>query len=526
MPRFDLAPKAVQQVNVVGQRDDSTALQIKQQGMQFVEQGVRDVVGVTRDKFKEMDEADMVSARSAMLRIQSDEDKELLSTSNPADIKKIQEKYNKRYEKIIDGNEPLNDKPYFRNQSGKNAFKKGFVNQFNGSRYLQGEKQEFELQRRDTQVKYTNGIKSIIDQPDWNTPTAHRELEEIANKFFQDGFHTAEENVAYKKEQHQILDTERANKMFADMEALPVETPNSQDELKINKEIYSSENDKYKEYINSLNHLDQDQKNKYNKQSDALYSDRVKTASLQMKEAGNAVKRSSVDYDTDLEQKYYMGKIKASVIMKDPNASVELKRRMKSDASEEIKSLVDNIPEKPSVNEGIQAEVNKYDRYNDPDGSKQRKIMEAIAGSSMATSVKSHLTGIMKNGLPLNDAQKAKSDNAKRELTNVLGLDINYQNLSEMQLKYGKIEVFGIDPQRAEWDKENSVMMFDALTEFQRNEAFNKIFIKYNYLLEKNRDDDADKFLQEAITDFRKKKDDNDAFNKLMSEDLYKVRGK
>ncbi len=497
MPQFDLAPKSVQQVNVVGQRDDNTALQIKQQGMQFVEQGVKDVVGVTRDKFKEMDEADMASARSAMLRIQTDENQELASTSNPADIKKIQDKYNKKYELILDGNEPLNGKPYFRNQSGKNAFKKGYVNKFNEARYIGGEKQAFELERRDTHAKYVNGIKSIIDQPEWNTPQAHEEINAYTNKLIEGGFYTAEEGKQFRADRHSDLDAERANKLFAQMESLGYD----------NGALDQIASD-YKERINELDYLDQDDKNAYIKKADDLLNNKKKVEKARQTQIENEQKR--VGYELSFKHRMNIANNNGTYadFMDDQRIPYSIRSQYIPKYNEERNAVVSQKFSTATANA-----VYAYDPSKDPTREMREKLANQVNANVSDANQRSRLMNYLDNQYGLDDANKLDMKSKFEHLDRALGSDVTVDKDGDIVSPY-------LDEDDYDIELEDGVLSIKGATQMQLDEMGVYIKNTYSNLLSMGQYKEAENFFNEEIKKVQTTKNNAELYDEYVTKKL------
>jgi len=127
--------------------------------------------GSYQNHLKAQDESDMVKTRAAFLRMQKDEDHAMQQTADPAEIKKINEAYKQKYESITSGNDTFG-RPRFRNNSGKESFKREFSDNFHLRRDLSAKDKGFQLDRRNTRAGFLNGIKSARDSNYYDQPSA------------------------------------------------------------------------------------------------------------------------------------------------------------------------------------------------------------------------------------------------------------------------------------------------------------------------------------------------------------------
>jgi hypothetical protein len=489
MPQFDFISKPVSIPGAVGRKVNDTALRIHQQGMQSLNEGVRGLASAYGNMIDDQDDADMVASRSAVLRIKADEDAELSGISNPAKIKEIQERYKTKYDNIIGGNEPLNEKPYFRNQSGKDKFNKGFMQNFHAQRYAQGKDIEVKLNRRDTHAKYMNGIKSVIEQPNWNTPEAHQEVNNLVNGLVEKGFYTGEEAVDFRKKSHTNLDIERANKMFANSEALPFEGQGVGFKHNI---------DQYKEYVNGLKYLDQKQKNDYIKKADQLFKSKKSGAELERKDLEAKKKLKYEEESTKLFYQVESGQISASQAHKIEWLSYEDRTKlvkMSNERSEDLSEEINNIGSQLKIN-NIEKDVNDYKRTDDYDGSMKANLRARIIDSPMESHQRSHYLKQLDEGISLSSEANAELDSMKQELKFIASIDTDAYKKA---IKDGDID------------------MVDELDQYQRLRVYNKAVARITDLFKDGKPQEASKLFREIKADMEKTDNDLIFFNKFIN---------
>ncbi len=502
MPTFNLVTKPVNMPNAVEGHADNTALNIQQQSRNQLSQQVDNFAGAYKGMIIEQDEADMVASRSAILRLQADEDNELSNLSNPADIAKVQERYKKSYDDVIGGKEPLNGKPYFRNQSGKDAFNQGFMNEFNTRRAISGKKLENDLQRRDTHAKYMNGIKSIIDQPNWNTPNAHEETGAYVNKLIEGGYYTAEEGAEFRKVAHTNLDIERSNKMFANMESVPFEGEGKGYEKLVND---------YKEDVNNLKHLDQEEKNAYIKKADQLFKQKKTGAKLAKTEAENTQKKTTAKYDATVSYQVATGAISASKAHKDPNLSMKTREALAKQAKQE-KSVMDDVFQSTLSlfkQNDIEALVYNYAEADDADGSKMERLQLSIAELDAPSALKSNYLDILVNGRGLSKADEMELDQMDQQLKFTLGMDLKIDSKGTL-----------ITQGQKGFKNANGMIMKEQLNQFDRLKIYNKVYGTMYNTMKRGKAPDARKAFREVIQEIEKEENDKIFYDAYIGEDF------
>lgn len=522
MPQFDLVSRPVKMPNAVGGRADDSALRIQQQGRQALSEGVNKLAVGYNDMIKEQDSADMVASRSAVLRLKADEDAELSGISNPAKIKEIQEKYKTKYDDIIGGNEPLNDKPYFRNQSGKDSFNKNFMQSFHTQRYAQGKKLESDLQRRDTHAKYMNGIKSIIDQPNWNAPSAHKETDEYVNKLIEGGYYTAEEGKEFREITHTNLDIERANKMFSDAEALQYDEVND-------GKMYQGVIDDYKKSVNDLDYLDQDQKNDYIKKADALFKQKKNATEVRKREIEADKKKAELDYDGKMTEQILRGQVPLSTAIDDPNLSQGYRNKLleaynkqtaeaKKQEFDQAKTLLSNRNKMI-----IERQVYNYDPANDRlNNYKQRTALQLaiIDNPALSAPEKANYQKILLEGLPLDESAKSELKSMEEQLTKELGTDVSLDKegkLTKLQKLKGFEPETIVTHEGLAWDtkKLTGDVIKDGLNTNKRLEIYSNYMGRVRELMKRGKIDEARNVFSETMTALQKFDDDTKFYDEM-----------
>ena len=503
MPTFDFTPQPVQMPNAVGNNMSSAPIQIREQARQNLSGAVDSLGESYQGMLKEQDDADMVATRSAVLRLKAQEDAELSSVANPADVKKIQESYKKQYDSIIGGKEPLNGKPYFRNQSGKDSFNKGFMENFHTQRYVQGTQQTAELHKRDTKAKYMNGIKSIIDQPNWNTPQAHAETDEYVNKYIEASALTPEEGKAFRDVTHTNLDIERSNKMFADIEMIPYEG-----EGEGLKKII----DGYKSQVSNLNHLEQDEKNAYLKKADALFKNKKAINVAQKKEAKLAQEKVQNEYGFKKMVELVEGNATHSQLLEDPNIPMSYKKQALTGYAKKIEG--DNEIEAQA--RAMKAEgttrtaVLSYNESKDDSGKTKFKLIANINRNISDANERSQLVSYLKDGFGMSPQQKINYDVNQQRLSDVLGLDVSYD-------KSGKL----VDPREIEPDEmEGGKLVIDGLDQYERSKANGVILNNYSNLIKLGKVKEAEDYINTEVQKIEKTNNDRIFYDSLMSKSL------
>ena len=509
MPKFDLITKPVQMPNAVQIQESSAPIQIQQQSRNQLSGAVDALGGAYQGMLEEQDNADMVATRSAVLRLKADEDAELAQTANPADIKTIQEKYKTQYDNIIGGKEPLNNKPYFRNQSGKDKFNKGFMANFNSQRYAQGKQKEVELQRRDTHAKYMNGIKSIIDQPNWNTPSAHAETDEYVNKLIEGGYYTAEEGAEFRKITHTNLDIERSNKMFADIEMIPYEG-----EGEGLKKII----DGYKSQVSNLNHLEQDEKNAYLKKADALFKNKKAINTAQQREVKMAQEKVQNEYGFKKMVDLVEGNATHSQLLEDPNIPMSYKKQALTSYAKKIEDDNELRSNQKAMDlaSTTRAKVLSYNVSFDDNRKKRLELIDEINKNIIDTNERTQLVNFLTDGYGMSPQEKVNYDVHQKKLSDLLALDVGYD-------KSGKL----IDPRGIEPDEmDGGKLLVDSLDQYERSKAYGVILNNYMNLVKLGKPKEANDYINTEMQKIEKTNNDRIFYDNLMSRELVNTQYK
>lgn len=524
MPTFDFTPQPVQMPNAVGNNMSSAPIQIREQARQNLSGAVDSLGASYQGMLKEQDDADMVATRSAVLRIKAQEDAELSSVANPADVKKIQESYKKQYDSIISGKEPLNGKPYFRNQSGKDKFNKGFMENFHTQRYVQGTQQTAELHKRDTKAKLINGIKSRIDQPNWNTQSAHDEIDEYVTKYIEASALTPEEGKAFRDVTHTDLDIERANKMFAGIEMLNYDGEND-------GKLLQGEIDRYKESVSNLDYLDQDEKNAYTKKADALFKRQKAVADVTEREAKADKKLAELDINGKVALGIADGSIKLGDAIKMDGISDEYKISLYNQFNKQTaeSKKLEMEKQKSEFYQGTKMDIERavynYDPADDRlNGYEQRNALQLsiLEHPTMSAPEKANYQKILMEGLPLDDASKMELKGMEEALTNELGIGVKLDKAGSLS-KLQKARGFEKETKEVEgkYYGTNTVdtgdVIKDGLNSVKRMKIYTVKMGEVRELFKRGKIDEARVAYKETITALQKH-DDDIAYYDSMSE--------
>lgn len=506
MPTFDFTPQPVQMPNAVGNNMSSAPIQIREQARQNLSGAVDSLGASYQGMLKEQDDADMVATRSAVLRIKAQEDAELSSVANPADVKKIQESYKKQYDSIISGKEPLNGKPYFRNQSGKDKFNKGFMENFHTQRYVQGTQQTAELHKRDTKAKLINGIKSRIDQPNWNTQSAHDEIDEYVTKMYMAGDMTEQETINYRKDAHSDYDAERANKLFAWTESLPYGEDG--EELK-----YSI--DEYKKQVNTFDNLTQEEKNDYTSKADALFRQKKAVDVAEKKEFRVAQERAKNEYGFDKYRDFIEGKIPRSAILNDKNIPMTYRGKVLTQYASDIKDNKEAFTElntrkiEMQNESGVRTMVMAYNPTFDDNRKKRFELISLIDKHVTDTSEQKQLTKFLTDGYGMDDQQRMRYDLHQKSLSDSLGLDVEIN-------KDGKL----VDRRKTGAKLKDGRVTIDDLDQYERAEANMIILNTYANMVKFGDPQKAEEYINGERAKVEKTKNDRIFYDNLMSRYL------
>lgn len=522
MPTFDFIPKPVQMPDAVRGVADDSALRIQQQGRQAISQGVNQLASAYQNYTKEQDEADMVATRSAVLRVRADEEAELAGLSNKDDIKKVQEKYKTKYDGIIGGNEPLNGKPYFRNQSGKDAFNKGFMENFNTQRYTSGKKLETQLDRRDTHAKYMNGIKSVIDQPNWNTPQAHAETSAYVDSMIEAGIYTPEEGKAFKEISHTNLDIERANKMFAGIET----TDYNEGEL----EEFAN---MYKDQVNGLKYIDEKQKADYIKKADQLVKNRKASEKVRQNEIKATQRKLELDYDGKMTEQILRGNVPLSEAIDDDQLSQNYRNTLLKQYNEQKSKTAENELQAQqsllSQNSKmvIDRAVYNYDPANDRlNNYKQRSALQiaVIEHPSLSAQEKSNYQKILMEGLPMDEQSQMELKSMDEQLTNELGIGVTLDKEGKLS-KLLQSRGFEPEMREIEWarDKPTGDVVKDGLNTNKRMKIYTTKMGRVRELFKRGKVDEARLAFTETITALQKFDNDVAYFDAMRQEQFVRT---
>ena len=535
MPKFDFTPQPVQMPNAVQIQESSAPIQIQQQSRNQLSGAVDALGGAYQGMLEEQDNADMANAYSAIDMLKTEEDIELSKTVNPADIKIIQEKYKTQYDNIIGGKEPLNNKPYFRNQSGKDKFNRNYMQKFNTQRYAQGRQREVELNRRDSEAKLTRAIKAVPTQAGWDTPLANKKIDEYIGQMEANGMLTREQAITKKQEAYIDLDVERSNRMFADIEMVEYKD----DGAELQKLV-----DNFKFKVANLDNLDKDEKNAYYKKADALFKRQKAVADVTKREAKADKKLAELDINGKVALGIADGSIKIADAIKMDGISDEYKislynqfNKQTAEAKkrdiEKFDSLVAQQQAMKSklVAQEIDYKVHNYDPTKDRlDGYKMRTSLQKniLANESLSATQKSYYQGILLNGLPLDEEAKLELQSMENDLTFELGIGVELDkkgmlSTTDKQRGFKKevIEGEGF----FDGDTITGDVIKDGLNSAKRMEIYSHYMGRVRELFKRGKIDEARDLFKETKTALQKHDDDTTFYQKYSDNKAFVRQG-
>jgi hypothetical protein len=512
MPKFDFTQNAPNQQAVtaeVSSRGAQIAGQAQQQVGSAVASAGDTMFNIGLDIRKQEDESDMVGARSALMRIQQQESEELRSTSSPAEMDKIHDKYGKQYDSVVSGVDPQFGNPYFRNETGKDQFKVGFMQSFNAKRGVSKEEQKFQLERKNTQQKYHNGIQTVRDSDYVFDVQAEVETNEYIDKLVEGGFMTHEQGKEKKRTDMLALDATRANKSLSVIELVPFRSPDEYIEEDYGKAL-KSDIDEYKSKVDDLKFLNQDEKNDYKRQADRLFKSKKDGFKLEVKDAKDRVKKDQSSYDAELSYRVMTGDIPAHIAHQDKNASWKMRESLSKIANTqgEKRKSEGQDPLGQEFVAKVESAVYEYDEQDDPDGKKMEAIRLNINKLPSGNVDKARYLEVLVNGQGLNSSDKAELDQMGEEMKYELGLDV--------KLNTDRDAIVG----REGFDVEDGLIMKDKLNQFERQKIYNKA---YKYMLNKmkrGKVDEAKSEFREVIKGIQKEENDRVYYDGYIDQDF------
>lgn len=473
---------------------------------------------------EEQDSSDMVAARAAILRLNQDENQAIASTSDPAQIERIGNDYNKKYDEIMSGSDPAHDRPYFRNQSGKDKFKTAFQDQFNLGRQLSADKSIYNLDRRNTSANLENGIKSARSASYYDQPQAEVETLENIDRLIEFNYLTPAEGVERKRVSLISLDTERASRKLTDL------NPGAQTDFNGSGAInpINMQVSQYKEYVEGLKHLTPQQKAGFNHKADSIQNTAKVATRLANSERNAKIKQLQRTTDNDFMLSLAERKITLSDLLARPEISQDLRKTLIGKRSVQVdeyykanekavKTEADKVKvagEKAIAND-VTSYALRFDRESDPTGKEAAHIITQIGLSpAIPSETQAYLIGIVKNGRKMTPGQEAKRKNYIQNIDRIMGL-------TDDSFKEYLKNPWGMKGAKA--TEEGGIKTVDGLSEYQRRDAVNGALQEYDYLQSQGKIKEADDSLNKFMIDFEKSDDDTTLYNDFVKRStIYK----
>ena len=523
-PRGSKTPQ--RQESLAPYQIQSQALSTQAQGQRNLSSGIGAAVNTGIETYqkhiKTQDDSDMIAARAAYLRMRKEEDQAIASTSNPAEVKKIGEEYDRKYSDIMSGVDAF-DRPNFRNQSGKDEFTKHFTDDFNLKRGLSASDKMFALDRRNSHANIMNGIKSVPESDYYDRPQAEVETSEYIQKLVDGGFLTEAEASDKNRIALVNLDIERAGRKITDLDTEPMMDFDGSGA----KNPLPNQVDQYKKYVDSLSHLDEQQKIKFKAKADSILKNVESATKAATKERQIEIEKEQYAYENQAYLQVIEGKRKFNSLFTDQRISDEYKRgkltkyaSMREDYNKIILKEKKTAKDEQKLIEADQKQsvtINKAFRYtpntDDVQGTKKAKLTLEILGTVKDTKMQTLLIKRLETGLDLSPAQTQTYDNHTKDLSRILGLD------KESFDVFKAIDLPGIGTgDKASIDAKTGEKFVDGLNAFQRAEVMNKGLMQYQSLLTAGKDTEANEFIKKYKTTYEKSQDDTKLYNNFFSK--------
>jgi hypothetical protein len=526
-PRGSKTPQ--RQESLAPYQIQSQALSTQAQGQRNLSSGIGAAVNTGIETYqkhiKTQDDSDMIAARAAYLRMQKEEDQAIASTSNPAEVKKIGEEYDRKYSDIMSGVDAF-DRPNFRNQSGKDEFTKHFTDNFNLKRGLSASDKIFALDRRNSHARIINGIKSIPESDYYDTAAAEIETMEYVKQEVKDGHLTEAEGAEKERISLANLDIERAGRKMSELDTEPMTDFSGSGE----KNPLPEQVTLYKNYVDGLSHLDDGQKKQFKAKADSILKNVESATKAATKERQIEIEKEQYAYENQAYLQVIEGKRKFNSLFTDQRISDEYKRgkltkyaSMREDYNKIILKEKKTAKDEQKLIEADQKQsvtINRAFRYtpntDDIQGSDKARLTLEILGTVKDTKMQTLLIKRLETGLDLSPAQTQTYDNHTKDLSRILGLD------KESFDVFKDIETsapwFGANPKKASIDAKTGEKFVDGLNAFQRAEVMNKGLMQYQSLLTAGKDTEASEFIKKFKTDYEKSQDDTKLYNNFFSK--------
>jgi len=466
---------------------------------------------------KAQDEADMVKTRAAYLRMQKEENHAMQQTADPAEIQKINGEYKKKYDSLTSGNDSFG-RPRFRNDSGKESFKKEFTDNFHLRRDLSAKEQGFQLDRRNTRAGFINGIKSIPESDYYDKPMAERETVEYVDKLVEHGYLTENEGAEKKHIYTRNLDIERAGRKLSEISAEPIADFNGTGVMNpVGMHVEQT-----KEYINNLENITDEQKKVFTKKADSILSNAQNATKAATKEREIQIKKDKrplyeIFHDPKISPKFrekHLPKLAAKNEKYQKIIAAEGKSLAASKKAFETKFW------NGVVNSKLGNKANSYDaiRHDDPSGSVATALIaEIYYADGMPSQLKTHLVGLIQNSSKVPPHIKEKKDNHIKDMERIFGLSKeSFDVFKEVEIPSLTGGFFDVD--KASIDPKTGERMVDGLNEFERRDALNVGMLEYNSLMNQGKEKEAEEYIIKYKTKYEKSENDTKLYSGYFKE--------
>jgi len=508
MPIFDFAPQASDVPEPTGRQVSSAPLQIGQQGQRALSQGLKLAGQAVVVHEKAQDESDMTMARQAILKLQQEENQAISQTSNPEEIRSIGTQYKKKYDAIMNGKDPMNGNPYFRNNSGRATFQKGFMDNFYLKRGMQEKERIFQIERRNTQANYLSAIKMIPQQDYFMSRQATAEVRENVDKMIEAGFYTQAEGALEKQKQLKNLDLERSNRLVA--EAGSMQYSGNEDDLK--KFIQTN-----KDLVSNLNELDDTEVAEYHKKLNSIEKSKITGFKIAEREAENVKKREQANIDTQMAYDIATGKVSIAEAYQDESLSIDFRTQLaqtyRKQETEKQQTMTDQFNQIE-----IETAVFNYDDKTDYNGQKQTKIRQRIHESNLPANLRTHYLDILNNGIGLGETEKSQLQQMDDALQFELGINVTIDDKGDLKGLKGR-ERFELGQ-----DEEAGLVFRDELDQFQRQSIYNRGMGRIRDLMKRGKMDEANAEYRKVIQGVQKFDNDTAFYNRYVTDGFINTR--
>ena len=503
-PELPNAPQ--RQESLAPYQINQQALATQERGRKALSSGITNAVSAgmsARDKYiKDEDESDMIAARAAYLRMRKAEDQAIASTSNPAEVKKISEDYDRKYNEIMSGNDPAFDRPYFRNQSGKDAFTKHFTEGFNLKRGLSASDTIFSLNRRNSHANIMNGIKSIPDSDYYDQPQAEDETSEYVQKLVEGGHLTEAEGADKNRIALVNLDLERSGRKLSELSPEPMLDFDGSGA----KNPLPNQVDQYKEYVDSLSHLDEGQKKQFKAKADSILKTSIAATKAATKERDDQIKRDQYTKENGLLLKIATGEKPLSHAVVEPGISPEFRRGLIKNLGADLEKKREAFKAKTKTPEQLEiiridkitanrvtGQALKFDVNTDPTFEKRAALIQQISESAViAKPLQTILINQLTEGRKLSPEEESVRSTYIDEIDRVYGL-------TPESFKAYDYNPWGPTGKRSRTDVATGQKFVDELSEYKRQLKVTKAIAQYDYLNRQGQPKEAKEYMEDFI---------------------------